>query len=147
MHTDNEALLTSHLEAETKARTSAVTAEAKAREDADAFLQAQVGGLWGGFQTIEARDSALDGVITQERTRALTAEGVVQANLDAEAKARADADSKLSDRIDFIVSNTNPSAIDSLSEIVAQFSQNGKSYASRLSYLEAVVSALVAKTQ
>ena len=125
MHTDNEALLTSQIEAETKARTSAVSAEAKAREDADAFLQAQVGGLWGGLQTIEAesktRDSALDGVITQERTRALAAEGVVQANLDAEATARADTDSKLSDRIDFIVSNINPSAIDSLSEIVSQF--------------------------
>ncbi len=49
----------------------------------------------------------------------------VQANLDAEAKARADADCKLSDRIDCIVSNTNPSAMDSLSEIVSQFSQNG----------------------
>ena len=151
MHTENIALVAGQVVAETTARTTAVANEKKAREDGDAFLQAQVDGLWGGLQTIEAysktRDSALDGVITQERTRALAAEGVVQANLDAEAKSRADADSKLSDRIDFIVSNTNPSAIDSLSEIVAQFSQNGQSYASRLSYLEAVVSALVAKTQ
>ena len=77
----------------------------------------------------------------------MAAEGVVQANLDAEAKARADADSKLSDRIDFIVSNTNPSAIDSLSEIVSQFSQNGQSYSSRLTYLESVVASLVNKSQ
>jgi hypothetical protein len=67
--------------------------------------------------------------------------------LNDEAKARADADSKLSDRIDFIVSNTNPAAIDSLSEIVSQFSQNGQGYASRLTYLESIVASLVNKSQ
>jgi hypothetical protein len=54
MHTDNEALLTSQIEAETKARISVVSTEAKSREDTDSFLQAQIGGLWGGLQTIEA---------------------------------------------------------------------------------------------
>ncbi len=89
-----------------------------------------MGGLWGGLQTTEAesktRDTALDGKITVERNRAETPEGKLITNLSSEAKARAYADSKLSDRIDFIVSNTNPSAIDSLSEIVSQFSQNGQ---------------------
>ena len=112
-------------------------------------LKSMVSG--GGVQSNENdsknRDSALDVKIQFEKTRAETAEGKVQANIDDEAKARADADTKLSDRIDFIVSNTNPSAIDSLSEIVAQFSQNGVGYADRLTYLEGVVAALVNKSR
>ena len=54
---------------------------------------------------------------------------------------------RLDGRIDFITSNVDGAAIDSLSEIVAQFSQNGQGYASRLSYLEAVVASLVNKSQ
>lgn len=150
-HTDYEALLAGQIAAETKARGTAVSAEAKSRADADDFLQAQVGGLWGGLQTIEAdsktRDTALDGKLTVERTRALDAEAVVQANVDAEAKARVSEVKRLDGRLDFITNNSDGAAIDSLSEIVAQFSQNGQGYASRLSYLEAVVSALVAKSQ
>jgi hypothetical protein len=155
---DADTKLTTDLGAESKARADAdsklttdLTAESKARADADDFLQAQVNGLWGGVQSNENdsknRDSALDVKIQFEKTRAETAEGKVQANIDDEAKARADADTKLSDRIDFIVSNTNPSAIDSLSEIVAQFSQNGAGYADRLTYLEGVVAALVNKVR
>ena len=155
---DADSKLTTDLAAEAKARgdadsklTTDLAAEVKARGDADDFLQAQIGGAWGGIQTIESesktRDSALDGKITTERTRATDAEALVQSNLNAEAKARADADTKLSDRIDFIVSNSNPAAIDSLSEIVSQFSQNGQGYASRLTYLESVVASLVNKTQ
>jgi len=151
MHTDNFNLLGSQIVTEHNARVAAVADEKKGREDADAFLQAQVGGLWGGLQTIEAdsktRDSALDVKLTQERTRALAAENVVQANLDAEAKERKSEVSRLDGRIDFITNNVDGAAIDSLSEIVAQFSQNGQGYASRLSYLEAVVAALVNKTQ
>ena len=146
------------LGSESKARVDAdsklatdLGAEAKSRVDDDDFLQAQVGALWGGVSTIEseskARDTALDGKLTVERTRAEGAESKLTTDLSSEAKARADADSKLSDRIDFIVSNTNPSAIDSLSEIVSQFSQNGQGYASRLTYLESVVAALVNKSQ
>ncbi len=50
--------------------------------------------------------------ITVKRTRAEGADSTLTTDLSSEAKARADTDSKLSDRIDFIVSNTNPSAID-----------------------------------
>ena len=155
---DADSKLTTDLAAEAKARSDAdsklttdLATEAKASVDGDASLQAQVGGLWGGLQTIEAdsktRDSALDGKITTERTRAVDAEGVISANLAAELKNREDADIKLSDRINFIVSNTNPSAIDSLTELLSHFSQNGETYVSRLVYLESVVSALVAKNQ
>ena len=103
------------------------------------------------LQIVEAesktRDAAIDVKIQFEKTRAETAEGKLTTDLGAEAKARADADTKLSDRIDFIVSNTNPAAIDSLSEIVTQFSQNGQGYADRLTYLENVVTALVNKSR
>jgi hypothetical protein len=91
--------------------------------------------------------SAVDGKLTVERTRALDAEAVVQANVVAEEKERKSEVARLDGRINFITNNADGAAIDSLSEIVAQFSQNGQGYASRLTYLEAVVSALVAKTQ
>lgn len=148
---DADAKLTSDLAQEVKDRGTVVSAEAKSRADADDFLQAQVGGLWGGVQTVEAdsktRDTALDVKLGVESTRASGAEAVLQSNLDAEALTRSDEIQRLDDRIDFITHNVDGAAIDSLSEIVAQFSQNGQGYASRLSYLEAVVSALVAKTQ
>ncbi len=119
MHTDNQALLASQIVAETKARTSAVSAEAKAREDADAFLQAQVGGLWGGLQTIEAdsktRDSALDVKLTQERTRAQVAEDSLSACIEIEIVDRKSDVSRLDGRIDFITNNVDGAAIDSLS--------------------------------
>ena len=90
---------------------------------------------------------AVDRKLTVERTRAIDAEAVVQANVDAEAKERKSEVDRLEGRINFIANNVDGAAIDSLTEIIAQFSQNGQGYASRLSYLEAVVSALVAKTQ
>lgn len=54
---------------------------------------------------------------------------------------------RLDERLDFITHNVDATAIDSLSEIVSQFSQNGVGYAARLSWLEAVVADLVNKTQ
>ncbi len=134
MHTDNEVLLQTQINNEVKFRGVAVSAEAESREDADAFLQAQVGGLWGGLQTIEAesktRDSALDTTLTVERTRALDAEAVVQANVEAEAKERASEVKIIDGRVDLLHS-----------------SQNGQGYASRLTYLESIVAALVNKPQ
>ncbi len=69
----------------------------------------------------------------------------LSARIDMEIVDRKNDINRLDGRIDFITNNVDGAAIDSLSEIVAQFSQNGQGYASRLSYLEAVVSALVAK--
>jgi len=148
---DADTKLSSDLSDESKARISAdqklsdsLVADSKAHTDYEALLAGQITAEVSSRATAV---SAVDGKLTVERTRALAAEGVIQSNVDDEAKARSDADSKLSDRIDFIVSNTNPSAIDSLSEIVSQFSQNGQGYASRLTYLESVVASLVNKSQ
>jgi len=148
---DADSKLTTDLGTESKARADAdsklttdLAAEAKSRTDMD-------NGLWATIQIVESesktRDSALDVKLDIEKTRAETAESKLTTDLATELKAREDADTKLSDRIDFIVSNTNPTAIDSLSEIVAQFSQNGVGYADRLTYLEGVVAALVNMSQ
>jgi len=54
---------------------------------------------------------------------------------------------RLDGRIDFIQSNVDPAAIDSLTEIVNNFNVNGASYASRLTWLESVVQQLLNKSQ
>ena len=64
-------------------------------------------------------------------------------DLVVETAARLAAESKLSDRIDFIVSNANPTAIDSLTEIVANFSANGTTYAQRLTDIESILQVLL----
>jgi len=68
-------------------------------------------------------------------------------DLGSEANRAVAAETKLGERIDFITHNTNPAAIDSLNEIVAQFSTNGQKYADRLTYLEGVIEGLVNKSQ
>jgi len=144
MHTDNFNLLGAQIVSENQFRVAAVAAEAKARQDADANLLTAI-------QTVEAdsktADAALDVKLSQEKSRAEGAEASLSARIDTEITNRQSEVSRLDGRIDFITHNVDGAAIDSLSEIVAQFSQNGQGYASRLSYLEAVVSALVAKNQ
>lgn len=54
---------------------------------------------------------------------------------------------RLDGRLDFIQANTDPAAIDSLTEIINNFSNNGASYASRLTWLESVVQQLLNKSQ
>lgn len=121
-----------------------VAAEEKARADADSKIN--------------------DAVSAEVKARG-DADFKLTSDLSAEAKSRADADSKLTSdlssesgerkseiarvdgRINFIQHNTDPLAIDSLTEIVNNFSVNGASYASRLTYLEGVVAALVNKSQ
>jgi len=65
----------------------------------------------------------------------------------AEVAQRVSEVSRLDGRLDFITHNSDPTALDSLSEIVAQFSNNGMGYAARLAWLEGVVQDLVNKTQ
>jgi len=69
------------------------------------------------------------------------------ASVASESAERKSEFKRVDGRIDFITHNTDPTALDSLSEIVAQFSQNGMGYAARLAWLEGVVADLVNKTQ
>jgi len=151
MHTDNFNLLGGQIVTEHNARVAAVADEKKGREDGDAFLQAQVGGLWGGLQTIESdsknRDNALDVKLSQEKSRAEGVESSLSGRIDTEIMDRKSDVSRLDGRIDFITNNVDGSAIDSLGELLAQFSQNGQGITSRLAYLEQVVASLVNKSQ
>ncbi len=65
----------------------------------------------------------------------------------AEVATRVSEVARLDGRLDFITHNTDGAALDSLTEIVAQFSQNGQGFASRLAWLEGVVADLVNKSQ
>ena len=121
-----------------------VKAEAKARADADTKIN--------------------DAVSAEVKARG-DADFKLTTDLASESKARADEDTKLTSdlafesgerkseiarvdgRINFITSNTDPAALDSLSEIVSNFNVNGASYASRLTYLEGVIASLVNKSQ
>lgn len=90
-------------------------------------------------------DGILQANIDAENKRALAAELVLTNGLAAESKRALEKEGKLDARIDFLTSNSDPAAIDSLSEIVSQFSTNGMGYAARLTYLEGVISALLNK--
>lgn len=92
-----------------------------------------------------AKEALLDAADAKEVVDRKAADDVLTNALNAEIARALDKEAKLDARIDFITSNTNPAAIDSLSEIVAQFSTNGQGYADRLTYLEGVVAALVNK--
>lgn len=65
----------------------------------------------------------------------------------AEVADRKSEVARLDGRLNYISSNIDPAALDSLSEIVSNFSINGASYASRLAWLEEVVQELVNKSQ
>ena len=63
--------------------------------------------------------------------------------VSAEAKTRADEVFRLDGRIDSVLSNIDPASLDSLSEIVNKFTDDGVSYADRLTALESVIASLV----
>jgi len=112
-----------------------------------------------------AADSKINDAVSAEVKARGDADFKLTTDLGAESKARLDADTKFSSdlafesgerksevarldgRINFIQSNVDPVAIDSLTEIVNNFSVNGASYSSRLTWLEQVVANLVNKTQ
>ena len=66
-------------------------------------------------------DAALQTSLDAEAARALAAEALVQTNLDAEAVTARAAEVFLGGRIDDVLSNTDPAALDSMTEIVAAF--------------------------
>ena len=121
-----------------------VAAEEKARTDADSKIN--------------------DAVSAEVKARG-DADFKLTTDLASEAKLRADADTKLASdltfesgerksevkrldgRLDFITSNVDGAALDSLSEIVNNFNVNGNGYAARLAWLEGIVADLVNRTQ
>lgn len=70
---------------------------------------------------VAAEASARSSAVSAEESARQSADTALQANIDAEAASRAAEDAALGARIDDIVSNTDPAALDSLTEIVAAF--------------------------
>jgi hypothetical protein len=150
---------------------SAIQDEQKARVDADASIHAELLNLSVGAgsasaeykQLIADEAKARASADADEKKRAEDAELALGVRIDNEATARWQSDTntqnqlslfkveteeweaKTTARIDFIMSNTNQSALDSLSEIVQHFTNSGQSFTDRLIYLEGVVAALTDK--
>jgi hypothetical protein len=68
-----------------------------------------------------AGDSDLGDRIDAEILRATAQEIALQSNIDTEEAARIAGDSDLQSQVDFITNNTDPAALDSLTEIVSAF--------------------------
>jgi hypothetical protein len=67
----------------------------------------------------------------------------LQGNIDTETADRVSEVARLDGRIDNALSNVDPAALDSLSEIVDKFNADGATYAQRLTDIEAALAALV----
>ena len=136
----SELVLTSNV-AGVSAGLAIETTERKAevvRLDARILQEIQTRGdsVYGEFVAREAADVALG----------VRCDGLVAGAAAEFARATA-AEEKLSERIAFITHNTEPAALDSLTELVSHFNSNGAGYASRLEWLEGVVQELVNKSQ
>jgi hypothetical protein len=122
---DEELKLRNDLTAESKARTDADTTESKARTDADAAIDVKF------VAEQKVRDD--DAVFMKSEYKSL---------VDAERVARLAEDVKLNARCDFIVHNTSPLALDSLSEIVNRMNSTSQSVYDRLKVLEDALESL-----
>jgi hypothetical protein len=122
---DEELKLRNDLNNESKARSDADTAESKARSDADTAIDVKF------VAEKKVRDD--DAVFMKSEYKEL---------VDAERAARLAEDVKLNARCDFIVHNTSPLALDSLSEIVNRMNSTSQSLYNRVKVLEDALESL-----
>lgn len=97
---------------------SNINAEALTRTSADNLLQSNINAE--ALARTNA-DNTLQSNINAETARATGAEQQLAANLSQETADRISADNAINSRIDFIQSNMDPAALDSLVEIVGAF--------------------------
>jgi hypothetical protein len=158
---DADRKLTTDLADEKKAREDTdsklntdLSDEKKSRVNADDFLQAQIGGLWSGLQTIEAdsktRDSALDIKISFEKSRAESSEAKLQSNIDTEITDRKNAIAGVQSQVDAILQGSSAN-LNTFIELVNDYnnqlnSVGNTNYIARISYLESIVAQLVNKS-
>ena len=112
-----ELKLTQNLAAEIKTRADAGVAEALQRLSADEKHTADIAALSSGSTA----------AIQFEKSRAETEEG------------------KLQSQISSLLANTDATALNSLAELVSDYSQNNTTLQARVTYLESVIAELVAK--
>jgi hypothetical protein len=120
---------TSAIATETAARTAADTAEATARANADSAIQSelddtQTGAGLGTDGTYSAHATGVSHI--GAATSLHNADKLLDAALVAETTRATNAEVALGVRIDEVISNTDPAALDSLSELVTAF-QNADS--------------------
>lgn len=94
-----------------------------------------------------AAEGALAADLAAEITRATGAEGVIAADLAQEIIDRAAADTVLQNQINFITNNTDPTAIDSLTEIVSAFQTADGNLNQAITNLSTQLSADIAAVQ
>lgn len=135
--------------------------ETLARSNVDASLAASVAQerqermIADSALSVDISDNfaALDEAIVLERNERKASDAAIDVKLAdnftaltsaiaQEKKERQAFDTILGSRVDFIVANTDPTSLDSLTEIVTKFNADGATYASRLTYLEGVVDRL-----
>ena len=131
--TNNVATVSAGLASEVSERKSEVV-----RLDARVLQEIQTRGdsVFNEAQLREAADLALGA----------RCDGLV-AGAAAEVAERVSEVKRLDGRLDFITSNVDGAALESLSEIVNNFNVNGNGYAARLTWLEGIVADLVNRTQ
>ena len=114
---------------------AAISAEETRASAAESGLQAQItsndadiAALQTRAGTIEGKDADQDvaiaanaAAISAEESRAVAAEGVIASDLATEVSRAQTAEAALQSSIDFVKQNTDPAALDSLTEIVAAF--------------------------
>jgi hypothetical protein len=91
----------------------------------------------------DAKLSTRCDVLTSDLSTESKARLALKTEFDAEVLLARFEEKKLSDRIQFIVSNTDPAHIDSLAEIVASFGQSSGLLVQRVAFLEGIVQELV----
>ena len=84
-------------------------------------------------------ENTLTSNLTAEVNRATAAENTLTTNILAEETARIVADTNLQNQIDFIVSNIDPVALDSLTEIVSAFQNADNDINGAITYLGATL--------
>lgn len=117
--------LQSDLNSESSARSAAdvvlqgnIDTEAASRVAADSTLQSNID---AEASARSSADTTLQSNIDSEASTRASADSTLQSNIDAEESARISGDASLQNQINDIISNVDPSALDSLSEIVSAF--------------------------
>ena len=129
IHTSSIAQVNLDLATESKARSDGdakclldLAAESKARSDADSKLTSD---------------------LAAEVTRATNMDNGIWATVQIEAAYTRSEAKRLDERINFIASNTDQAALDSLTEIVNNFNSSGATLQARVVFLEQVVQELI----
>ena len=117
-----EETLSAAISAETSARTTAISDEAATRSAAISAESARAQSAESSLNAaISAEQSAREAAISAESYRAQAAETSLSSAISAETVARANANTNLQNQINHIISNTDATALDSLSEVVQAF--------------------------